>query len=87
MSIGGVLAVYFVIWWVTLFAVLPIGVRSQQEQGSVVPGSEPSAPASTNFRKIILVNSVVASLVFGLFWLVYVLNAFDLQVVRDISRR
>jgi predicted secreted protein len=87
MSVGGIIAVYFVIWWVTLFAVLPIGVRSQQEHGQVVPGSEPSAPARMNLSRIILINSIVASFVFVLFWLVYVLNIFDLQVVRDISRR
>jgi predicted secreted protein len=87
MSVVGILAVYFVIWWVTLFAVLPIGMRSQQEQGSVVPGSEPGAPARMNFGKIILINSCVSAVVFGLFWIVYVQNAFDLQVVRDISRR
>jgi predicted secreted protein len=87
MSVGGTIAVYFVIWWVTLFAVLPIGIRSQQENGSVVQGSEPGAPARMNLGRIILVNSIVASFVFVLFWLIYVLNILDLQVVRDISRR
>src|SRR5262249_22221952 len=38
-------AVYFILWWVVLFAVLPWGVRSQEESGDVVPGSDPGAPA------------------------------------------
>ncbi len=67
MSIGSAIAIYFVIWWTTLFAVLPLGVRSQIEAGEVVPGTEPGAPASTNIRKIVLVNSGVAALVFVIF--------------------
>ena len=31
MSILSFFAVYFVIWWITLFAVLPIGMRTQAE--------------------------------------------------------
>lgn len=67
MSIGSGIAIYFVIWWTTLFAVLPLGVRSQVEAGDVAPGTEPGAPASTNIRKIMLVNSGVAAVVFVIF--------------------
>ena len=38
-------AIYFVAWWVLLFIVLPFGVRSQDEDGEVVPGTDPGAPA------------------------------------------
>ena len=44
MNVVGGLALYFVIWWITLFAVLPFGIRSQQEAGDVVEGTEPGAP-------------------------------------------
>ena len=46
MSITTALAIYFITWWIVLFAVLPWGVRSQSEAGDVVPGSDPGAPAS-----------------------------------------
>ena len=39
-------AVFLTIWFTVLFAVLPIGVRSQVETGDVVPGTEPGAPAA-----------------------------------------
>ena len=35
------LALYFVIWWTFLFAVLPFGVQSQLEAKDIVPGSDP----------------------------------------------
>jgi predicted secreted protein len=33
MSIPFAIALYFVIWWTVLFAVLPFGVRTQDEAG------------------------------------------------------
>src|SRR5438128_2571148 len=39
------LAIYFIIWWVVLFAVLPFGVRNAGEAGlEVEPGHDPGAP-------------------------------------------
>jgi predicted secreted protein len=67
MSIGSGLAIYFVIWWTTLFAVLPFGVKSQREAGEVSPGSDPGAPAVTRISRIVFWNSLVAGAVFALF--------------------
>jgi predicted secreted protein len=86
MAIGSAIAVYFIIWWVTLFAVLPFGVSSQAESGEVTPGSDPGAPAMTRIGRVALINSIVALAVFGAFWALYVLNVFDLQIVKDLRR-
>lgn len=70
MAFGSGVAIYFVIWWITLFAVLPFGVRTQEEAGEVVPGAPSSAPAKTSIVTIITRNTIVASLVFaGVYWL------------------
>ena len=45
MSTPTIVAIYFIIWWVVLFMVLPFGVRSQDESGEVSPGTDPGAPA------------------------------------------
>jgi predicted secreted protein len=57
-------AVYFFIWWITLFLVLPFGVRTQQEEGSVVPGTPESAPARPRLLRIALINTALATAVF-----------------------
>lgn len=67
MSLGSAIAIYFVIWWTTLFAVLPFGIRSQIEAGEVSPGSDPGAPARTRFGRVMLVNTLIAAVVFWLF--------------------
>ncbi len=46
-SVTTAIAIYFVIWWIVLFAVLPWGVRSQEESGSVSPGTDPGAPVDS----------------------------------------
>ena len=45
MSLTTAIAIYFIIWWVVLFVVLPWGVRSQEESGAVSQGTDPGAPA------------------------------------------
>ena len=69
MSTPLAIALYFVIWWTTLFAVLPIGVRTQGEAGDVVPGTPQCAPAKPRILWILCVNTVVAFAVFGIVWL------------------
>jgi predicted secreted protein len=65
------LAVFFLIWWVTLFAVLPWGVRSQHESGEIAPGTDPGAPAIPKLGRKLIWTTVVASAVFTAFYLVY----------------
>jgi len=64
------IAVYFFIWWIVLFAVLPFGVRTQHEDGSVVPGTPESAPAKQRMVRIFLINTVVATIVFAIVYAV-----------------
>lgn len=62
------LALYFMIWWMCLFAVLPFGLRTQGEAGDVVPGTPASAPTKPKLKKLFAINSVVALLVFAFVW-------------------
>ncbi len=60
----GAAALYFVVWWIGLFAVLPLGVRSQAEDGDVVVGSEPGAPSAPFLREKAIWTSLLATIVF-----------------------
>lgn len=68
MNIALALALYFMIWWLTLFAVLPFGVRTQGEAGDVVEGTPESAPIRPRMLRTMLINSVVAAFVFAFVW-------------------
>jgi predicted secreted protein len=83
MSIALGIALYFMIWWIVLFAVLPFGVRTQEEDGEVVPGTPPSAPASVRMVRIFLINTVVATVVFALVWASIEFNLLGLLIPDD----
>lgn len=51
MTISAILVMFAVIWFMTLFVVLPIGLQTQEEAGEVVPGTHASAPADANLKK------------------------------------
>jgi predicted secreted protein len=69
MSISFSIAVYFIIWWLVLFAVLPFGVRTQGEADSTVPGTPESAPASHRMLRTVLITTLVSGVVFALLYL------------------
>ncbi|MEP9351119.1 DUF1467 family protein [Xanthobacter sp. KR7-225] len=73
MSILTILAIYFIVWWVTLFAVLPWGVRSQAESAEVTPGTDPGAPVRPLLVKKVIATTLVAALITG--GLIYLLTS------------
>lgn len=66
MPIGSYIAIYFVVWWICLFMILPIGSRSQAEAGDITAGTEPGAPVRPLLWWRILATSVLAALVMAL---------------------
>jgi predicted secreted protein len=60
MQIGSIIAVFFVVWWLSFVAVLPIGNRSQHEAGQVVAGTDPGAPVAPRMIRKILISTVLA---------------------------
>ena len=63
------LGLYLVIWWTILFAVLPFGVRTQAEDGAVVPGSEAAAPVKPHLLRKAMITSILAALILFVVWL------------------
>jgi predicted secreted protein len=75
-------AIYFIIWWTVLFAVLPWGVRSQAESGEVVPGSDPGAPAIPYLKAKLAWTTIVATAVFAMFATAY---SYRLVTLDDLA--
>ena len=84
------IAIYFIIWWLVLFAVLPFGVRNAAEAGEVVDGgNDEGAPVAHGLKWKAGVTTVVATLAFALvYWLLVndVLSTLDLPFVRDMPK-
>ncbi len=69
------IAYYLLFWWLTLFAVLSIGLRTQIQEGAVTQGTEASAPAKPRVLYNLLLNTVVSAvLFFGWYYVTQVLG-------------
>ena len=73
------LAIYFIMWWLVFFAVLPWGVRSQEEHGDIAPGTDPGAPAVHGLKVKLIWTTVVATIVFAAFYWAYVTKAIAFE--------
>ncbi|MEJ2374578.1 MAG: DUF1467 family protein [Pseudolabrys sp.] len=85
MALTTILAIYFIIWWVVLFMVLPWGVHSQDESGEVAPGTDPGAPAVHVVWRKLFWTTLIASVLFAILAAVYELNLIPYDVLWAIS--
>jgi predicted secreted protein len=81
MSVTFAVAIYLVIWWTVLFAVLPIGVRTQGEEGAIVPGTPESAPAAPRLLRVVLLTTAISALVFAGLWVLVAYRVIDLNTL------
>ena len=63
-------AVYFIIWWTVLFAMLPFGLRTQDEDKDVTLGTIASAPRGRHMGRAFLRTTLVSAVIFGIFMLI-----------------
>jgi predicted secreted protein len=67
-----ILAIYFLIWVMTAFVMLPFGVRTADEAGvAKVPGQADSAPVNFRPGKIVVRATIAAAILTGLYILNY----------------
>jgi predicted secreted protein len=73
MRYGSILAIYILFWTLSLFLVLPFGVRTSEEVGAEHgAGHAESAPHRFSVGKTALRATVVSAILFGLFYANYV---------------
>ncbi|MEX6507508.1 DUF1467 family protein [Jiella sp. M17.18] len=63
-------AIYFIIWWTSLFVVLPFGQQSQLEASEITLGTEHGAPVEHRMGRKVLQTTVLATIVFAIFYVV-----------------
>ena len=75
------LMVYLVIWWTILFAILPWGLRTQEEDGNVTLGTTASAPVRPQLISKAIWTSIVAAVLVGIFWVAVVRYGLSLTMI------
>ena len=72
-------AIYFVIWWITLFMVLPFGVEQDE---NVEEGNDPGAPVRHRILLKLTINTILAFIVWSI---VYVIDVYDVISFGDFD--
>ncbi len=84
MSLPIALGVYFICWWLVLFAILPIGVRMHEEGDERPEGAADSAPVQPYILRKFLAATLISGVIFAIVYavIVYRLIPFDFLPTR-----
>lgn len=87
MNWTSIVAIYVLFWVMSLFVVLPFGVKNHHETGeAMVPGQADGAPANFNPRKIALTTTLVSAVAFALYYANYVEGWVSADALDWVSR-
>jgi predicted secreted protein len=75
------IAIYVIIWWTVLFAVLPMGVRTQAEDNVVVPGTPESAPTAPRLLRVVVLTTLISAAVYAVLWAAVRYGVVDLEAL------
>ena len=72
MGITGSLIVYVLIWWIVFFSILPIGIKSENNQFTDNwEGNDPGAPKNPKIAKKFLITTIITTILFiGIYYMV-----------------
>ena len=88
MKLSSILAIYALFWTMSLFVVLPLGVRTDEEAGVVSqPGHAESAPHGFSFPRAALRATILSAVLFGFYYLNYVYGWIGVDSLDWIGRR
>ena len=73
------IVLYAIIWFMTLFVILPFRLKSQAEDGEIVPGTPGSAPADPALRKRFLITTLVAAVIWAIIAAIILTEAISIS--------
>ncbi len=76
-------AIFFVIWWLVLFAMLPFSLRTQEEVDEVTFGTVPRAPGRPHMFRAVVRTTIVTALIFAVLYVLTRVYGFSFD---DIPR-
>lgn len=87
MSWTAALAIYILFWMLTLFVVLPFGVKTADEAGvEKVPGQAESAPVNFRPARVFLINTILSATLFGIWYANWTYRWLDSTEIGIIGR-
>jgi len=78
MDYGSAIVTYIILWWITFLCLLPVGVRTAEEEGGAAEiGHATSAPTRPRIWTKIMVATSVATVLFVVVYVIVDLEIFS----------
>jgi len=72
--------IFFLVWWVTFFAVLPTGVQSRHEsEPDGVIGADPGAPTDPEIKRKMLTTTAIAAVITAIVCAIIISGVFNFR--------
>jgi predicted secreted protein len=82
MTISAAFVLYAVIWFLTLFIVLPLKLTSQRESGSIIDGTPASAPINPQIKTKMFWVSIITTII----WIpICLIIIFGIVTISDLD--
>lgn len=79
MNVLSLVAVFFIVWWLVFFAVLPWGVPNDHEGREVTLGQERGAPDMPMLGRKVLITSLIAAVITGGVYVAFAVFGFTME--------
>ncbi len=86
MSIMSAIALYGIIWFMTMFLVLPFRQKSQAEAGEVVPGTPEGAPQDAQMWRKVKLVTLIATVAFVVIAGIILSEVITFEMIERITR-
>ncbi|MGY6550118.1 MAG: DUF1467 family protein [Roseinatronobacter sp.] len=87
MSIMSAIALYGIIWFMTMFLVLPFRMKSQGEAGEIVPGTPAGAPQDAQMWRKVKLVTMIATAAFVVIAGIILSEVITYELIERITRR
>lgn len=86
MSIMSAIALYGIIWFMTMFIVLPFRQKTQGEAGEVVPGTPSSAPSDAQMWRKVKLVTIIATAAFIIIAGIILSEVITYEMIERVTR-
>ena len=72
MNLTGGIVLFAVLWFLTLFIVVLVGQRSQQDAGHIVPGTHAGAPDDLRLKPKLIWTTIITAAIWAVIaWVIF----------------
>lgn len=79
MPVFSAFVMYAMIWFLTLFVVLPIRLKTQGDVGEITPGTQQSTPADPQMGKRFAITTIAATVLWAIVVVIIVSGVITLE--------